>query len=144
ITDLGGPSFLRAVIASESSGFEALVDSADWPMEELFFDWLVTLVVDNRGLTTDSRYSYNAITDDPVTGNEIGVITNGVRTDTYGTAYTFTGPARSPLVANPAQDTVTATSARFHALFGYAGELPVTLTHTGENMGLGVIRIPSE
>ena len=144
IEDMGGPSFLKAVIASESSGFDALAEGAEWSVSELFFDWLVTLVVDNRGLTTDSRYTYADIFIDPVTGYEIGVITNGGRTDSYGNAYTFTGPMRTPLDANPLAGNVTATSAMFYSLHGYAGDMPVTVTHTGDTIGLGLIRISAE
>ncbi len=144
IVDLGGPSFLQAVIASASSGFDALDEAADWPMEDLFFDWLITLAVDNRGLTSSPYYTYNDIYTDPVTGNEIGVITNGTRVDSYGDSYTFTGPARTAITQNPAQSDVTDTSARFHPLSGYTGDMDVTITHSGSNLGLGVLRIPAQ
>jgi len=141
IVDKGGPSFLQKIISSEYAGFDAFDSVLSKPIEEMYFDWLVTLAVDKMNITTDTKYNYNAIKTDPVTGNEVGVSTNGERTDNAGDTYQLTGPRNHEIVLNPTEDIADSLSAMYFSLPSYEDKMSIEVNVSDQAITLGVIRI---
>lgn len=141
IVDLGGPEFLKSVIASENSGLDALEESLNIPLEDIYLNWLVAVLVNDKGITEDQKYKYNDIITDPLTGYETGVMTYGNRTDIYGTDYQLEGPKIFDITVNPTENTLQSAASRYYRITSEDGNIDVDVSTLNDSISLGIIRI---
>ncbi|RJO67519.1 MAG: hypothetical protein C4523_09300 [Myxococcales bacterium] len=141
VEDLGGAAFLRELLAGEHTGFAGLEDALGRPFEELYYDWLIAVLVDGAGLSDDPRRNYQPVIVDPVTGHEIGVVTHGERMLSTGESVLLNGPFQTSLSAGRYEGVVSATGANVLRVGGYAGPTALTVTGPSEAFYLGVLRI---
>ncbi len=140
LIDGGGADFLQQLIFSEKDGIDSLEEATGRPFEEFFFDWLVTLIADGTELSNDSRYNYEPIRIDPLTGGEVGILTHGERSHpSISEKIPYSGPAVSLYQINPFEDVIRSTSAKFLDLTGLTGSLKITISTSDPDVYLGVI-----
>lgn len=144
IQDKGGAAFLQAILKSPKDGMASLRQEAEtklgYPIETLFFHWMATLIADKTGKTNDPTFQYPPIFLDPVTGNEIGIVTHGERIGQNGESYLFDGPRAYEITGGQFNETLYPFTAQFIRLSSIESSLDLHFK-TESMMGLGVIRL---
>lgn len=91
LTDKGGAAFLTSLVHTNKTGFEALNAALKSNWGDSFKHWLAAVALAGRPIANDSRYKYQALYDDPLTGQKIGVCTNCTRKNLDGDDLRFSG-----------------------------------------------------
>jgi hypothetical protein len=72
-TDGGGAAFTNAFYSSGLKGLANLNAAIGEDYQTSFKNWLVTLAIAGKGQTTDKKYNYDAVANDPVTNQPHGI-----------------------------------------------------------------------
>ncbi len=91
LTDNGGAAFLTSLVRTSDTGFDAVKAALDISWDQAFFNWMAAVSLDDLSISDSSKYAYDELYDDPITGQQIGVCTNCSRTTAEGQSVTFMG-----------------------------------------------------
>lgn len=138
LTDNGGASFLRDLLATSDTGFSA-VDKAlggDW--SEHFFSFLAAVSRDTTGAEESAEYSFKDPYTDPISGQQIGVCTNCTRKNAMGQSVPFTGPAAQSF-SGEFDGVITATGSSTVRIT--ASDAQRLTTDADDDVRFGVVRV---
>lgn len=141
LEDLGGAAFLQEIVFDQESGIKALENSVGRPLEDFFFDWLVTIAVGDRRITENRQYTYSPIQIDPLTGQEIGVRIRGERTSSDGSTIWLFGPTMNDLTIPSHVDALQSTGAHLLIPGLHSGNINHYVNGPDEQFFVGVIRL---
>lgn len=140
ISDKGGAKWLQKLYSSAKTGSDLITESAGRSFASVYDDFIVTIGLDKRGVTSNKRYNYGALVDDSVTGNKIGVAVRGSRKDNTGETVKLKGPIEEALTADTS-GTVANTAGKFYLLKGKTGTVEVEVTSQESDVRYAVIKL---
>jgi hypothetical protein len=139
ITDGGGAAMLQKLHTSDKQGGAAVAAAYGDP-KQAFDGWVAAISLDGRGVTTDSRYIFQALVDDPVTSQKVGVKIRGQRNNDNGDPVDLQGPIEEDLTADVSESIPNAT-AKFFLLKGKSGKVSVTVETQEQDFRFAVFKI---
>jgi hypothetical protein len=108
VSDEGGAAFLKKVVDTKSTGFDAVNAALGGGWAAYFPKWIATVTLDGLGLTTSKTYSYTNLYSDSETGQMIGACTHCTRKNAAGQDITLAGFTTGP-ASGAGEGTVDAT-----------------------------------
>jgi|GEM_PF-5490479 len=142
ITDNGGATFIASLLQTDNKGFDAIDDalsgSDSW--KNSFFDWLAAVSLDETSMNAGSKYGYNAIETDSITGQKRGVCTHCSRDSIYGYTVDFDGLSTTALSGGKTDGIVSASGAVANKLTGNSDQ-EIVLQADDDDILFGVFRV---
>ena len=139
MTDNGGAAFLRKIMQTQKTGFEAVdeaLGSGGW--KDHFFNWMVAVTASGTDITNDPKYKYEDLYEDPLTGQKIGLCTHCTRKTADGTDVEMAGFASEDF-EDPYEGAITATGLNVIKVTG-EGNLFID-TEADEDIKFGILKI---
>ncbi|MCC6746156.1 MAG: hypothetical protein IT371_00770 [Deltaproteobacteria bacterium] len=139
IADKGGAAWLKKVHASAKIGTAVIGETFGDP-KEAFDHWLAAVALDGRGVTDYVRWNYQALVEDPLTKNTIGLKIRGKRRDATGAEVELKGPIEAAL-AGAKEDTIKPATSSFFLLSGQKGKVTISVTSKEAGFRFAVVRV---
>lgn len=141
ISDRGGASWLQAIHNTSKQGREA-IEATYGDFKTAFERWLLTVALDNRGVTDAEVLNYDApITDPTPPGGTIGFRFGITLTDPSGDDITLERPLEDELAIGETDDVVASTSGKFFLLSGIAGTAKVTVSSDDSDFFFDLVQL---
>lgn len=141
ITDQGGAGWLHAVHNTSAQGRDA-IDQTYGDFRIAFERWLLTMGLDNRGVTDSELLNYDdPITDPTPPGHAIGLRMDIALQDLEGEEVTLQRPLEDELAVGDTEGVVASTSGKFFLLSGMQGSAKVTVTSNDSDFYFAVVKL---
>jgi hypothetical protein len=139
LSDNGGATFLKSLHTSSQKGAD-LISATYGDYKAAFGNWIAAISLDGRKQTTDSRYGYQPMTTDPVTGKEQGLVVRGTAKDEDDTEQLLEGPLETEITGDQS-DKIPNGTGKFFLLKGKTGNVNVQVTSQMSDFNFAVVRV---